>query len=52
VKKRRPATDVRYAADLRDARAMLSIVARPGDVILVQGAGDVDALARGLVGDR
>lgn len=49
VKAKRPSMDVRYATDLKDARAMLSVTVRPGDVLIIQGAGSVDELARNLV---
>lgn len=49
VKTKRPSMDVRYATDLKDARAMLAVTVRPGDVLIIQGAGSVDELARALV---
>jgi UDP-N-acetylmuramate--alanine ligase len=39
---------VEYAKDLDDAESILRDMVRPGDVLVVQGAGDVDALARRL----
>lgn len=38
----------RYAADLAEAESVLRDVVQEGDVLLVQGAGDIDELARKL----
>ncbi|MEK7189269.1 MAG: UDP-N-acetylmuramate--L-alanine ligase [Patescibacteria group bacterium] len=40
---------VSYAKDLREAEAMLKAKIKPEDVVIVMGAGDVDAVARRLV---
>jgi UDP-N-acetylmuramate--alanine ligase len=38
----------RYAADLVDAESVLCDIVKDGDVLIIQGAGDVDDLARKL----
>lgn len=43
-----PAKTIRYAQDLNQAQTILAEVVRAGDVIIVQGAGDVDDVARAL----
>ncbi len=44
-----PGKSARYAKDLDDAETQLRDLVQPTDVILIQGAGDVDELARRLV---
>ncbi len=44
-----PGLTVRYARDLKEARRELEELVRAGDVVIVQGAGDVDRVARELV---
>lgn len=39
-----------YAKDLNEAEAQLREVVRPDDVVIIMGAGDVDRVARKLVG--
>jgi len=48
VKKHDSAKDIRYAADLSAAESILRDIVQAGDVLLIQGAGDVDSLARKL----
>ncbi len=43
-----PEKNIRYAADLATAEAILREIVREGDVVLVMGAGDVDSIARNL----
>ena len=52
VKKRNPATDIVYATGLEDAEVIIRKRAMECDAILVIGAGDVDELAKRLVGGR
>jgi UDP-N-acetylmuramate-alanine ligase len=40
---------VRYAPDLDQARKMLDDMIKPGDVVLVMGAGDIFEIADQLV---
>jgi UDP-N-acetylmuramate--alanine ligase len=44
-----PGKDARYAKDLDDAEAQLRDIVQPGDVLIFQGAGDIDTLARRMV---
>jgi len=41
-------TGARYAADLVEAESVLRDIVKEGDVLIIQGAGDVDDLARKL----
>lgn len=43
--------EVVYAKDLETAGKQLASIVRPGDVLLMVGAGDIDGLARELVAD-
>lgn len=38
-----------YAKDLEETRKMIEEKAKPGDIILVMGAGDISDVADGLV---
>ena len=49
IHKRDPAKDVRYASDLHHAENELRDLVKPGDVVLIMGAGDIDELARKIV---
>ena len=49
VKKERPDTKIYYAKDLDAAEALVRDHIEGGDVLFIQGAGDVDDLARKLV---
>jgi UDP-N-acetylmuramate--alanine ligase len=42
--------DVRYAEDLDKAEAYLREIVKPDDVVIFQGAGNIDDLARKLAG--
>lgn len=46
IKKAHPDQDVRYAKDLDEAQRTLGEIVKRGDVVIMQGAGDVDDLAR------
>ena len=48
VKRTHPDKDIRYAADLDAAESILRDIVQPTDVVIIQGAGDVDSLARKL----
>ncbi len=48
VKKQNATKEIRYAADLAEAESILRDVVRKGDIVIIQGAGDIDALARKL----
>ena len=37
---------MQYAKDLKDAEKVLRDLVKPADVLIIQGAGDVDDLAR------
>jgi UDP-N-acetylmuramate--alanine ligase len=49
LQKARPGKEVFYAADLTKTRQMLQSLVLSGDVLIVQGAGDIDEVARKLV---
>ncbi len=49
IKKRDSAKDIRYAPDLHHAENELRDLVKPGDVILIMGAGDIDELARKII---
>lgn len=49
VQKTHPSKEVFYASDLAKATQMLRSLVLSGDVLIVQGAGDVDEVARKLV---
>ncbi len=49
VQKTHPGKEVFYASDLAKATQMLRSLVLSGDVLIVQGAGDVDEVARKLV---
>ncbi len=44
-----PSKTVLFASDLLDAERILEALIREGDVVIIQGAGDVDDVARALV---
>ena len=46
IKKNDPAKEIHYAKDLKEAESILRGLVRPTDVLIIQGAGDVDDLAR------
>lgn len=46
VKKKDPAKEIWYAKDLKDAEKILRDLVKPTDVLIIQGAGDIDELAR------
>ncbi len=46
IKKKDPAKEIHYAKDLKDAEKILRDLVKPADVLIIQGAGDVDDLAR------
>jgi UDP-N-acetylmuramate--alanine ligase len=48
VNRAHPGKDAQYARDLAHAESMLRDLVEPGDVLLLQGAGDIDELARRL----
>lgn len=48
-KKRGVEREVVFAKDLETARFQLEKIVRPGDVLLMVGAGDIDGLARSLI---
>ena len=48
-KKRGVEREVVFAKDLETARFQLEKIVRPGDVLLMTGAGDIDGLARSLI---
>ena len=50
IQRAHPGKEVFYAADLTKATQMLRSLVLSGDVLLVQGAGDIDEVARNLVG--
>ncbi len=50
INKAHPGKDARYARDFQEAESILRDVVQPGDVLILQGAGDIDDLARKLVG--
>ncbi len=50
MKSTTPPKEGHYAANLVDAESQLRSIVRDGDVVLVMGAGDVDGVARRLVG--
>jgi UDP-N-acetylmuramate--alanine ligase len=49
VKQANTDKDIRYAADLKEAESILREVVREHDIVIIQGAGDIDDLARKLV---
>ena len=49
IKEKFPVKEVFFASDLSDAEQMLNTIVQENDVLIVQGAGDVDELARGIV---
>lgn len=49
VRQRQPSFWISFAADLSDAERQLRAAIQPNDVVIIQGAGDVDAVARSLV---
>jgi UDP-N-acetylmuramate--alanine ligase len=46
VKEKFPAKEVMYAPDLSTAELLLNSVIQENDILIIQGAGDVDSLAR------
>ena len=49
LSERRPGMPVGWAPSLDDATALVAGLARPGDLVVTAGAGDVDRVARGLL---
>ena len=49
VKKENPKIPIVYAEDLESAEHQLTNLVQPDDVVIIQGAGDIDALARTLI---
>lgn len=49
IKEKFPAKEVAFASDLSAAEQLLNSVVQEGDVLIIQGAGDVDNLARKIV---
>ncbi|HLD17866.1 MAG TPA: UDP-N-acetylmuramate--L-alanine ligase [Patescibacteria group bacterium] len=50
VQKQHPGADVRFVRNLAEAESLLRNLVEPGDVLMIQGAGDVDEVARKMVG--
>lgn len=50
INKAHPGKDARFAPDLDAAESILYDLIKPGDVLVIQGAGDIDEVARRLVG--
>ena len=46
IKKKDPAKEIHHAKDLKEAEKVLRDLVKPADVLIIQGAGDVDDLAR------
>lgn len=50
VRERETIADVRYAANHEEAKKEIDAVLRPGDLLIIMGAGNIDDVARQLVG--